>query len=50
MWHYFVLLFKHFKCLLGNLPEVTDKPIKRIIKIQLDIKLGQFMKEELDAV
>ena len=30
--------------------EIIDKPIKNIISSQLDIKLGQIMEEELDAV
>ena len=33
---------EHFKNLLGNSPEVTDKPIQKIINYQLDIKLGLF--------
>ena len=36
--------------LLGNPPEIVDKSTKEIIKIQLDIKLGKFMEEVLDAV
>ena len=31
-------------------PKVTHSPITRIISKQLDIKLGQFMQEELDSV
>ena len=38
------------KNLLGNPLEITDKLIKKIITGQLDIKLEQFTKEELDAV
>ena len=30
------------KNLSGNPPEDTDKPIKKIIHIQLDFRLGQF--------
>ena len=41
---------QHFKNLLGNPPKITDEPITRIISKQLDIKLGPFTKEELDAV
>ena len=41
---------EHFKNLLGNPLKVTHEPIKRIIGEQLDIKLGQFMQEELDSV
>ena len=41
---------KHFKNLLGNPPEITDKPAEKIINSQLNIKLGQFMDEELDAI
>ena len=29
---------------------ITDKPIQNIIGSQLDIKFGQFTKEELDAI
>ena len=31
-------------------PKDTHEPITRIISKQLDIKLGQFMQEELDSV
>ena len=41
---------QHFEKLLGNLPKVMHEPIMRIISKQLDIKLGQFMQEELDSV
>ena len=41
---------EHFKNLLGKSPKVTDKPIRKIINNQLDIKLGQFTQEELDVV
>ena len=40
---------QHFENLLRNPPKVTHEPITRIIK-QLEIKLGQFMQEELDSV
>ena len=36
---------QYFKNLLGNPQKVRHKPIMRIISIQLDIKLGQFMQE-----
>ena len=36
--------------LLGKPPKITDKPIQKITNGQLDLKLGQFMKEELDTV
>ena len=39
-----------FDNLLGKPPKVTYEPITRIISKQLDIKLGQFMQEELDSV
>ena len=41
---------QHFENLHGNPPKVTYEPITRIICKQLDIKLGQFMQEELDSV
>ena len=41
---------EHFKYLLGNPSEITDKPIDEIINGQLDIKLGHFMEKKLDAV
>ena len=41
---------QHFENLLRNPPKVTHEPITRIISKQLDIKLGQFMQEELDSV
>ena len=41
---------EHFKNLIGNCPENIDKPMKKIINSQLDIKLGQFTEEEHDAV
>ena len=36
--------------LLKNPPEITDKPIPKIINRQVEIKLGQFTEEELDRV
>ena len=39
---------EYFKNLQENSPEVTDKPFQKI-NSQLNIKLGQFMKES-DAV
>ena len=41
---------QHFENLLANPPNITQKPITRIISKQLDIKLGPFTKEELDSV
>ena len=41
---------QHFKNLLGNTPEIMYEPITRIIRKQLDVKLGPFTKEELDSV
>ena len=41
---------EHFKNLLENPPEIIDSSIQNIINGQLDVKLGQFMEEELDAV
>ena len=41
---------EHFKNLIGKPPNVNDKPITKIIDNQLDIKLGQFMQDELDVV
>ena len=40
---------QHFENLLGNPPKVTNEPITRIIRKQLDFKLGAFTKEELDS-
>ena len=40
---------EHFKNLLGNFPEISDKPIKKIINDKLDIKLEQFTSEEIVA-
>ena len=41
---------EHLKNLHRNCPEITAKPIQKFINCQLDIKLGQFSEEELDAV
>ena len=41
---------QYFKNLLGKPPKVTDEPITKIINNQLNIKLGLFTQEELDAV
>ena len=41
---------EHCKNLLGNSPEIIDKPTENNINSQLDIKLGRFTEEELDAV
>ena len=41
---------QHFENLLANPPNITQEPITRIISKQLDIKLGPFIKEELDLV
>ena len=41
---------EHFKNLFGKSPKVTDEPITNIIDNQQDIKLGQFMEEELNVV
>ena len=41
---------EHFKNLLENSLQVTDKPMTKIIKKQLDIKLGQFTQEELNVI
>ena len=41
---------QHFENLLGKPPKVTHEPVTRIISKQLDIKLEQFMQEELDSV
>ena len=45
-----IQLWKHFGNLLANLPKVTHERITRIVSKQLDIKLGQFTREELDSV
>ena len=45
-----ILWKQHFENLLGNPPKVTYEPITKIISNQLDIKLRQFMQEELDSV
>ena len=41
---------QHFEYLLANPPNVTQKPITRIVSKQLHIKLGPLTKEELDSV
>ena len=41
---------QHFENSLGKAPNVTHKPITKIISNQLDIKLGQFTQEELNSV
>ena len=41
---------EHFKNLLGKSSKVTGEPITKIINNQQDIKLGQFMQEELNVV
>ena len=41
---------EHFKYLLGKTPEITDKSIETIIHHQLDIILGDFSEDELEAV
>ena len=40
---------EHFKDLLENPPETSDKPTGKIINGQLNVKFGQFTEEELDA-
>ena len=40
---------QHFNNLRGKPPKVTHEPITRIISNKLDIKLGQFAKEEVDV-
>ena len=41
---------QHIKNLFGRQLKVIDEPIKKIIRNQWDIKLGQFTQEELDSV
>ena len=41
---------QHFENQLENPPKVIYEPITRIIRKQLDIKLGLFTLEELDSV
>ena len=41
---------QHFENLLGNPQKVTHEPITKIISNQQDIKLGQFIQEELALV
>ena len=45
-----VIWKKYLKNLLGNSSKVTNKPITKIMNRQLDIKLGQFIQEELNEV
>ena len=40
---------QHFENLLRKPPKVKHEPITKIVNNQLDIKLGQFMQEELDS-
>ena len=41
---------EHFRNLFGNPLEITNKLQKKNFYSQLDIKLGQFTKEEIDAI
>ena len=41
---------QHLEYLLEKPPKVTHEPITKIINNQLDIKLGQFLQEELNSV
>ena len=41
---------QHLKNLLGKSPKVMDEPDMKIICNPLDIKLGQFMQEELNII
>ena len=41
---------EHFKNLLGKSVKVTDEPIMKIIRNQLNIKLGKFMRKEFGVV
>ena len=41
---------QHFENLLGKPLKVTHEPITKVIRNQLNIKLGQFMQEGLDSV
>ena len=41
---------QHFENLLGKPSKVMHEPITKIFSNQLNIKLGQFMQEELDSV
>ena len=41
---------EHFKNLLANPPEITNKQIQKIINGKLKIKLMQFTEEQFDAV
>ena len=40
----------HFKYLIENIPEITEKSIEKIINPQLGIKFVHFTEEEIDAV
>ena len=40
---------QHFENLLRNPPKVTHELISKIISKQLNIKIGQFMQEELNS-
>ena len=41
---------EHFKNLLANPSKVKNKPIIKIFNSRLDIRLGQFIQEELNEV
>ena len=41
---------EHYKNLLGNFSQITNKPITKTINSQRSIKLGQFTKDELVEV
>ena len=41
---------EHFKNLVENSPEITDKEIKKIISNQQDINLEQFTEGKVDVV
>ena len=41
---------EHFKDVLENSPEITDKPTEEIIDGQLEIQLGHFTEDELETV
>ena len=40
----------HFQNLLGNPPDITNEPIKRIVVNELNIQKGNFTAKELDIV
>ena len=44
------MLKEYFKNLFGKSPKITNKPIRKIINDQLDIKQGQFTQDELNVV